>query len=201
VHDLWRGQVGTDSATFDPFLTNMNASFQFTPATIAGLALFVGLRPRPQPVQPPPPDTTQGPQLGGQQDASGFRQYQGATRDESRGTGAYGRQFSLGVGYTSTRTRPIPLIPATDRPGIQSLTLNLAFSPTKNWTATWGTSLNMVTGAFDDHLLTFQRDLRRWRASFSFSKTGAGNLAFSFNITLTDQPDIKMDYDQRTYSQ
>ena len=33
----------------------------------------------------------------------------------------------------------------------------------------------------------------------TFNKTAAGNFSFSFNITLTDQPDIKFDYDQNTY--
>jgi Tat protein translocase TatC len=204
VHDLWRGQVGTDTAAFDPFLTNVNASFQVTPATIAGIGRLFGLNRRP--IAPPPqPDTTEGPQLGGQQDANNFRQYQGATRDPYGGAGrgaggAYGRQFSLGVGFTSTRTRPNPLIPS-DLPGLQNVTLNLAFSPTRNWTATWNTQFDIVTGQFLDHDLTFVRDLRRWRANFSFNRTSTGNLGFSFNIVLMDQPDIKMDYDQRTYSQ
>jgi len=47
--------------------------------------------------------------------------------------------------------------------------------------------------------VSLQRDLRRWRASFVFGKTSTGNLSFAFNITLTDQPAIKFDYDQRTY--
>jgi len=57
----------------------------------------------------------------------------------------------------------------------------------------------MGTRQFPYHSLSFQRDLRRWHASFSFNKTAAGNFSFSFNITLTDQPDIKFDYDQNTY--
>jgi len=202
VHDLWRGQVGTDTAKFDPFLQSVNASFQITPATIAGLSRLLGLRPRPVP--PPPPDTTQGPQ----QNSPNYRQYQGATRDPyqtgagpygGRG-GAYGGQFSLGVQYTSSRNR-FDDAAERERAGRQTVGLNLAFSPTRNWTANWRTSFDVVTRQFPDHSLTFQRDLRRWRASFTFVKTGAGNMAFSFNITLTDQPDIKMDYDQRTYSQ
>jgi hypothetical protein len=104
------------------------------------------------------------------------------------------------VQYTSSRNR-FDDAAERERAGRQTVGLNLAFSPTRNWTANWRTSFDVVTRQFPDHSLTFQRDLRRWRASFTFVKTGAGNMAFSFNITLTDQPDIKMDYDQRTYSQ
>jgi len=203
VHDLWRGQVGTDSAKFDPFLTSLNASFQITPATIAGIGRLFGLSSRPVPQQAQS-DTTQGMQLGARQAADPYRHYQGATRDPYGGGGpGYGRQFSLGVQFTNSRTRPLPNVPITSqaRAGRETVGLNLAFSPTRNWTASWHTSFDMVTRQFADHSLTFQRDLRRWRANFSFYKTGAGNLAFSFNITLTDQPDIKMDYDQRTYAQ
>ena len=200
VHDLWRGQVGTDTAKFDPFLQSVNASFQITPATIAGLGRLFGLRPRPVPE--PPPDTTQGPQ----RDSPNFRQYQGATRDPYQAAGTRyggpgaGGQFNLGVTYTSSKNR-LDTANDRERAGRQTVGLNLAFSPTHKWTATWRTSFDMVTRQFADHALTFQRDQRRWRASFSFVKTGAGNLAFSFNIVLTDQPDIKMDYDQRTYAQ
>ena len=201
VHDLWRGQVGTDTAKFDPFLQSVNASFQITPATIAGLSRLLGLRPRSVPE--PPPDTTQGPQ----QNSANFRQYQGATRDprgmagsQYGGGGGYGRQFNLGITFTSSRNR-LDQARDRERAGRETMGLILAFSPTHNWTANWRTSFDMVTRQFADHSLTFQRDLRRWRASFSFTKTGAGNLAFSFNIVLTDQPDIKMDYDQRTYAQ
>ena len=77
--------------------------------------------------------------------------------------------------------------------------MNLSFSPTRNWTANWGTSYDVVTRQFAYHAVSLQRDLRRWHASFAFGKTSTGNLSFAFNITLTDQPDIKFDYDQRTY--
>src|SRR5260370_27080475 len=56
THDLWKGQVGTDSAKFKPFLQSVSASFTVTPATLQGIGRMLGLRPRP--VQPPAPDTT-----------------------------------------------------------------------------------------------------------------------------------------------
>ncbi|HYT63707.1 MAG TPA: hypothetical protein VEL50_07385, partial [Gemmatimonadales bacterium] len=111
-----------------------------------------------------------------------------------------GRQFALGVTLSSTRSRA-DTGALKHRAGRQTAGLNLSFSPTRNWTANWSTSYDIVTRQFADHSLTFQRDLRRWHASFGFYKTATGNFSFIFNITLTDQPDIKFDYDQRTYVQ
>jgi hypothetical protein len=204
MHDLWNGRVGTDTARFDPFLQSVNASFQVTPATLAGVARLFGFSPRAEPPEQPPADT------GSQANRSlDFRRYQGGTRDPygrspgigMGGRGGYGRTpFALGVQFSSTRNR-LDTPEDRKRAGRQTAGLNLAFSPTRNWTANWRTSYDMGTRQFADHSLTFGRDLRRWRASFSFYKTGTGNLAFSFNITLSDQPDIKFDYDQRTYVQ
>jgi Tat protein translocase TatC len=204
VHDLWKGgRVGSDSAKFDPFLTSVNASFQLTPATLAGIGRLFGLSPRA--IRPPPPDTTS--QMGSGTGSPDYRRYEGATRDPyGRGMGAggvggvggSGKQFALGVQLSSTRGR-LDTPEQKKQAGRQTAGLSLAFSPTRNWTANWQTSYDIVTKQFGSHAVTFQRDLRRWRASFSFFKTGAGNIAFSFNITLTDQPDIKFDYDQNTY--
>ena len=78
--------------------------------------------------------------------------------------------------------------------------LAMTFSPTAHWTANWHTSYDFGTRQFADHFLSFERDLRRWHASFVFSKSANGNFAFSFNIALIDQSDIKFDYDQRTFA-
>jgi len=119
----------------------------------------------------------------------------------SGGGGGYGgaKGFTSGISLSSTRSRGDTTPELRHAPGRQTTNLNLSFSPTRNWTANWSTSYDMGTRQFSYHSLTFQRDLRRWRASFSFNKTAAGNFSFSFNITLTDQPDIKFDYDQNTY--
>jgi Tat protein translocase TatC len=205
VHDLWNGRAGTDTAKFDPFLQSVSASFQVTPATLAGVAKLFGLSPRAPPPPPPAEDTAS----QASRDPLDFRRYEGGTRDPyGRGPGigvgvggGYGRTpFALGVQFSSSRNR-LDTPENKKQAGRQTVGLNLAFSPTRNWTANWRTSYDMVTRQFADHSLTFGRDLRRWRASFSFYKTGTGNLAFSFNITLSDQPDIKFDYDQRTYVQ
>jgi len=202
THDLFKGQVGTDSAKFDPFLQSLTASFQVTPATLQGVARLFGLRPRPAP-PPPAPDTTTQNQLPGAGSPE-YRQYQGGTRNDlAHGgggpLGGGGRGFSLSVGFSSTRNRFDTLPANRNVPGRRTTNLTLSFNPTRNWTANWGTQYDFATGQFAYHYVSFQRDLRRWRASFVFQKTGAGNFSFTFNIALNDQPDIRFDYDQRTY--
>jgi len=204
-HDLWKGQVGTDSAKFSPFLQSISASFTVTPATLQGLGRLFGLRPHP--IAAPTPDTTATQCAGASADC---RRYQGSSAIPygprvpgmgSGGGGGYGgaKGFTLGISLSSSRSRNDTTPQQRHAPGRQTTNLNLSFSPTRNWTANWSTSYDMGTRQFSYHSLTFQRDLRRWRASFSFNKTAAGNFSFSFNITLTDQPDIKFDYDQNTY--
>src|SRR4029077_4598220 len=72
--DLWKGQVGSDTAKFQPFLQSISASFTVTPATLQGLGRLFGLRPHA--AAPPPPDTTATP--GARSDD--FRRYQGSSR-------------------------------------------------------------------------------------------------------------------------
>ena len=113
--------------------------------------------------------------------------------------GAGGRGFTLGVSLSSSRSRFDTTAQQKNQPGRRTAAINMSFTPTRNWTANWSTQFDMATRQFSFHQLTFQRDLRRWRASFAFSRTATGNFSFSFNITLSDQPDIKFDYDQSTY--
>jgi len=110
-----------------------------------------------------------------------------------------GRGFTLGISMSLSLSRSDTTPQLRHVPGRETSALNLSFSPTRNWTANWSTQYDLVTRQFAYHSLSLQRDLRRWHASFSFNKTAAGNFSFSFNITLTDQPDIKFDYDQNTY--
>src|SRR6266852_2940782 len=94
THDLWKGQVGTDSAKFSPFLQNLSASFTVTPATLQGLGRLLGLRPHP--VAAPTPDTPATQCAGASDDC---RRYQGSSRTQygprvpgmgSGGGGRYG---------------------------------------------------------------------------------------------------------------
>jgi Tat protein translocase TatC len=203
THSLWEGTVGTDSARFHPFLTNVQFStVTITPGTLRGIAALFGFALRHStPESPAGPDTTRGPPLpgGGPLGGGGAGGYPGRGQTGPGGLGG-SRQFSLTVGYSSSRSREDTTPQLRRQGGRQTTNLNLSFSPTAHWTANWTTRYDFGTRQFADHLLTFQRDLRRWRASFTFSKTATGNLAFSFNIALIDQSDIKFDYDQRSFA-
>jgi Tat protein translocase TatC len=199
-HSLWDGPVGRDSTRFDPFLTNVSTSFSIGPNTLRTVAGILGFRRR-GPATPAQAAADSSRDSLGTQDV--FRRNEGLRR-ASR-TNAYDRatggNFSLTVSYSSSRTRPVPGAPPVfgGIGGQQTANIGLQFSPTRNWRANWATIYDFDTRQFAQHFVSFERDLRRWRASFLFTKTGSGNFAFSFNIALMDEPDIKFDYDQRTF--
>jgi sec-independent protein translocase protein TatC len=201
-HDLWRGRVGTDSAKFDPFLTSVSTGFTITPATVRGVLGLLGFAAARAPAATP--------QAGADSARAGAEAPPGGPgrelypRPGSRAGGLggpAGRAFALRVDYSSNRTRPDPTSQFNGpKGGRQMVTLSLNFSPTANWTANWHSAFDFETRQFADHFLSFERDLRRWRASFVFSKSANGNFAFSFHIALIDQSDIKFDYDQHTFA-
>jgi hypothetical protein len=205
AHDLWRGQVGLDTTRFDPFLQSVSTSFSISAKTLRGIGGLLGLARREPPPPPPAGLDTSGIVPTGRTDL--FRQYDGGTPRDAFGSGAGagggalgGRGFSLNVAYTSNRSRDAaPSFFGDAVGGRQVVTMNLAFSPTRNWTAGWYTSYDFDTRQFAQHNVRLERDLNRWRASFQFAKSGNGNFAFSFNVALIDQSDIKFDYDQRTF--
>jgi len=202
THDLWKGAVGSDTATFSPFLTSITANFSVTPATIRGIAGLLGLGHggAAPPAAPPTPGVQQppGPPTGGPLGQPGFP----IAPPTGAGIGG-GQGFSLSVQYSGTRIRPQAdtlgnLIPSQG--GRQQLTLGLGFSPTPHWSATWQSSYDVDTKQFGAHSIQLQRDLHRWHASFSFQKSPNGNFGFSFYVSLLDEPDIKFDYSQSTFA-
>ncbi len=196
-HDLWDGPVGLKSSPFSPFLTNTAASFAITPATIRGLAGLVGLggHGRPSPAPPSPPSAPGPPPGAGPPYLPG-----GPTGRTPFGGG--GREFTLSVSYSSTRPRADTLTAGlpffTGQSGRQQLALNLGFSPTPRWTASWNSVYDVDTRQFGQHVIRLERDLHRWHASFSFLKSPNGNFAFNFYVSLLDEPDIRFDYEQQT---
>ncbi len=202
THDLWDGPVGTDSAKFAPFLSHVSARFtvsQRTFSSIVGLITGHGPTPSTDEERPEPLDTAVTPSLIPTSRGDRFQDYD---LRPTRGTGK--RPLSLSVTYDSQRQRPTgaesPSVPSafTDN---QTLGLSFAFDPTRNWSLSWSTQYNLTTKQFGQHVVRLERDLHRWRATFQFLKSPNGNFAFNFFISLLDQPDIKLQYDQQTLTQ
>jgi hypothetical protein len=195
-HSLWDGPVSDDTTRFDPFLSSVSASFSIRPSTLRGLAALFGLgrrEPEAEPASPPPGPRDAADQSG----IPPFPDRRGPYPRGVLGPAVAGTGFSLNVQFTSNRVRR----DTTRLAGQRQMNLNMAFSPTRNWSASWSTSFDFETEQFGSHFLQFNRDLRRWQASFTFQKSPNGNFSFSFNISLRDQPDIKFDYDQQTFVQ
>jgi len=71
---------------------------------------------------------------------------------------------------------------------------DLRFRLTQRWSATWNSSFDFVQHQFASQVVTLQRDMHDWRSIFAFTRSSNGNFAFTFNIALKPQPDLKFDY-------
>jgi hypothetical protein len=211
THDLFRGDegsVGDDEPlpdrTFDPFLTNLQASFSID----SNFWLFdlLGLTsPGLGPGHSPPPDEPEAegvagsldPQVGAEADPSGglgVGAIVAGDEDETRGGGG-GGGWRASLNFAMTRARPGAGGADNDS---QLLSCNFSFDPTELWSVRWSTAYSFSEGEFANHRLTLSRDLHRWQANFDFIKAQNGNFAMQFRVELRDNPDLKLDYDQRT---
>ena len=82
--------------------------------------------------------------------------------------------------------------------GSQLLQVGLRLKPTEEWSLTWRTAYDIDLKGFTDHSIRLARDLHRWEAHFDFVQTATGNWSFRFEVALTDNRDLKFDYDQRS---
>jgi hypothetical protein len=98
-------------------------------------------------------------------------------------------------GFSYSLTRPGAGMAGEEN---QMITADITFQPTENWNVSWRTGYSFTLNEFSNHTLTLSRDLHRWRAGFNFVRTQYGSFAFHFNVQLLDNPDIKVDYDQRS---
>jgi predicted NUDIX family NTP pyrophosphohydrolase len=101
--------------------------------------------------------------------------------------------WNLSVTYSLRRSREEES--GLDR---QSLSGILSLQPTPNWRLQWRTNYNLSEGEFGEHLVTLDRDLHRWMASFVFARSPNGNFLFQLSVRLRDAPDLKFDYDQQS---
>jgi Tat protein translocase TatC len=191
THDLWRGEVGVDTADFDPFLSSVSASFAISSNTLRSIGSIFGLGGR-------------GPQRQGQDRVpSSYVVDAGRrNRDSFYNTGQVpftggGRSFSANFNYTLSRSRPIPGAPAPRDQ--QNLGFSTSFSPTPFWSLSWSSQYNITDTEFESQVVRLERQLHEWRAGFNFVRNANGNFAFYFSIYLTDLPDLKFDYNQATF--
>lgn len=110
------------------------------------------------------------------------------------GGGSVG-QWSANFSYALNRPRD------ATRMASQMLQMNVQLKPTQQWQMTWRTAFDLETNAFADHSVGLTRELHRWQANFDFVQTATGNWSFRFEVRLTDNQDLKFDYQQRSLDQ
>ncbi|MGB7211221.1 MAG: twin-arginine translocase subunit TatC [Gemmatimonadales bacterium] len=203
THDLWSGQVGTDSARFDPYLTNVSLGLSITGATFRSIGQLLGLvgpdttraKRRPSDAASPPPSF--GP-------ASPFGMNQGGFGGAGQFGRAAGGPFSANFQLTISRPRPVTIVdplgggvlsPPTKQ---ENLTTNLGFSPTPLWSVSASSQYDIVANKFSSYSVALQRNLHEWKAAFTFTQNANGNFAFFFSVFLVDLPSVKFDYNQTT---
>ncbi len=192
THDLWRGQAGIDTASFDPFLQSVSASFAISGNTFRSIGSIFGLGGKSRENQAARPDQVPTSYVA----ESGRRQRPGSFFSNTQTpVGSVGRAFNANFNYQLTRTRPGSLVPTPDR---QSLGFSSNFSPTPFWSLSWSSQYNITDGKFESQVVRLERELHEWRAGFNFVRNPNGNFAFYFTIYLTDLPELKFDYDQTT---
>jgi hypothetical protein len=194
THDLWRGDVGTDSAKFAPFLSSVSASFAISGNTLRSIGSIFGLGGKsPRSSRGDRVPTSYVVDAGRRNRPSSF--YNTGQVPFSRG----GRSFSANFNYTLSRTRPVPGLPAPASQ--QNLGFSTSFSPTPFWSLSWSSQFNITDSKFESQVVRLERELHEWRAGFNFVRNANGNFAFYFSIYLTDLPDLKFDYNQTTFEQ
>ncbi len=195
THDLWNGQVGSDTASFDPFLQAVTASFAISGGTVRTLLGIVGLGGKRDSAgrdEPPPPSYVAGQTRFGRPPT-----FFGAGSDQTVGAGT-NRRFTANLNYSLSRQRPVTGtagdVPARDAQ--QSLGFSTSFAPTPFWSVSWSTQYNITAREFESQVVRLERVLHEWRAGFNFVRNPNGNFAFFFSVYLSDLPDIKFDYNQ-----
>jgi len=195
-HDLWRGQAGSDTSDFNPFLQRVDASFAISTNTLRAIGSVFGLGGK----DPKKGDGRREDQIPTYIAQSGRRTRPGSFYNTSQTPlrTDVGRSFSASFNYSLSRTRPIPGRVTTDD---QNLGMTTNFSPTPFWSLSWSTQYDITNGTFESHVVRLERDLHEWRAGFNFVKNPNGTFSIYFSIYLTDLPDLKFDYDQTTFEE
>ncbi|MEZ4413818.1 MAG: twin-arginine translocase subunit TatC [Gemmatimonadales bacterium] len=184
THDLWNGPVGYDSSSFDFALQQIGLSFAVSSATFAPLLRLFGL-------------ATPSARPGAEPDQGGYvadtyrpvRPGPEAIYGNNLGPTPLGRAFRANVSYTYQKSRVGGLTQS-------NIGFNTTFSPTPLWGVSWSTQYNVTDGTFESQIIRLERELHEWRAGFNFVRNPNGNVTLYFSISLTDLPEMKLDYNQ-----
>ncbi len=182
--DLFEG-IGQERK-FDPILADLTGAFTFSSASGLGGLLGLGAggaRPQADPRQ----------RLRTAADSRYRLQNFDENPDPMDPGLRGGGPWTLSITYSLQRGRESE--GGVDR---QSLNGILSLSPTPNWMLSWRSSYNLTDGEFGEHLVTLDRDLHRWVATFMFARAPNGNFIFQMSVNLRDAPDLKFDYDQQS---
>jgi Tat protein translocase TatC len=222
THDLWAGQVGSDTAKFSPFLTSLNASLSISGRTFRPIARLLGLAHKDSVLIPTTAAPTSTSALAVAAASSQFRSSASGAPPAIPRTG-----FTMTLNFSYAKQRPSaappivnPFAPDTAAFGsplnpfstgtlfapaavqsTSSVSISTSFSPTQFWTVSWSTQYDFNLHAFQSHQVSLQRDLHDWRASFNFAKNVNGNYTLYFSMFLINLPEIKFDYNQSTLPQ
>lgn len=115
------------------------------------------------------------------------------------------------IQYTSCVANPSQYAPTTGNvtttigapvyqaPPVTNVSGQVSFNLTPKWATQWQTSYDLERHQFASHVVSLQRDLHDWRATFGFTQAPNGAFAFTFYIALKAEPDLKFDYHRNTY--
>ena len=83
-------------------------------------------------------------------------------------------------------------------PAVTNIQFQYSFNLTPKWAAQWSSSYDVERDQFASQVISFQRDMHDWRATFAFTASPNGNASFSFFISLKAEPELKFDYNRST---
>jgi hypothetical protein len=83
-------------------------------------------------------------------------------------------------------------------PPVTNMQFQYSFNLTPKWAAMWSSSYDFEKQLFAAQVVSLQRDMHDWKATFSFTQAPNGNASFSFFISLKAEPEIKFNYDRST---
>jgi len=76
---------------------------------------------------------------------------------------------------------------------------SMNFNITPKWAARWSTTYDFVARRFASQIVSLQREMHDWNAIFAFTQSPNGNFAFNFFIAPKAEPDLKFNYDRRSF--